>query len=163
MLDARPNLMVNVGDTAPAFTLRATDKREVTLAEYAGKTVILAFYPGAFTGVCDKEMCAFQDNMAALNASDAVVLGISVDSPWANAEFSRKYNLEFELLSDLDRAAVTAYDASFTGLGGLDGYVSANRAVVIVDGDGVVQYRWVAENPGVEPDYEEVVRKAQAV
>ena len=61
MLDARPNTMVNVGDTAPAFTLRATDKREVTLAEFAGKTVILAFYPGAFTGVCDKEMCAFQD------------------------------------------------------------------------------------------------------
>ncbi|MEC8340648.1 MAG: peroxiredoxin, partial [Candidatus Thermoplasmatota archaeon] len=110
--------MVNVGDTAPAFTLRATDKREVSLSEYAGKTVILAFYPGAFTGVCDKEMCAFQDSMAELNASDAVVLGISVDSPWANAAFARTYNLEFELLSDLDRAAVKAYDATFTGLGG---------------------------------------------
>ena len=125
--------------------------------------MILAFYPGAFTGVCDKEMCAFQDNMAALNASDAVVLGISVDSPWANAEFARKYNLEFELLSDLDRTAVTAYDASFTGLGGIDGYVSANRVVVIVDGAGVVQYRWVAENPGVEPDYDEVVQTAQSL
>ena len=155
--------MVNVGDTAPAFTLRATDKREVSLSEYAGKTVILAFYPGAFTGVCDKEMCAIQDNMAELNASDAVVLGISVDSPWANAAFARTYNLEFELLSDLDRAAVKAYDATFTGLGGLDGYVSANRVVVIVDGSGVVRYRWVAENPGVEPDYAEVVRAAKAL
>lgn len=155
--------MVNVGDTAPAFTLRATDKREVSLSEFSGKTVILAFYPGAFTGVCDKEMCAFQDNMAALNASDAVVLGISVDSPWANAEFARKYNLEFELLSDLDRTAVTAYNASFTGLGGIDGYVCANRVVVIVDGAGVVQYRWVAENPGVEPDYDEVVQAAQSL
>ena len=112
--------MVNIGDTAPAFTLRATDKREVSLSDYAGKTVILAFYPGAFTGVCDKEMCAFQDNMAALNDADAVVLGISVDSPWANAEFARKYNLEFELLSDLDREAVNAYDAAFVGLGGID-------------------------------------------
>ena len=155
--------MVNVGDTAPAFTLRATDKREVSLSEYAGKTVILAFYPGAFTGVCDKEMCAFQDNMAELNASDAVVLGISVDSPWANAAFARTYNLEFELLSDLDRVAVKAYDATFTGLGGLDGYVSANRVVVIVDGSGVVRYRWVAENPGVEPDYAEVVGAAKAL
>ena len=155
--------MVNVGDTAPAFTLRATDKREVSLSEFSGKTVILAFYPGAFTGVCDKEMCAFQDNMAALNASDAVVLGISVDSPWANAEFARKYNLEFELLSDLERTAVTAYNASFTGLGGIDGYVCANRVVVIVDGAGVVQYRWVAENPGVEPDYDEVVQAAQSL
>mgnify|MGYP005722917839 FL=1 len=125
--------------------------------------MILAFYPGAFTGVCDKEMCALQDNMAELNASDAVVLGISVDSPWANAAFARTYNLEFELLSDLDRAAVKAYDATFTGLGGLDGYVSANRVVVIVDGSGVVRYRWVAENPGVEPDYAEVVRAAKAL
>lgn len=155
--------MVNVGDTAPAFTLRATDKREVSLSEFSGKTVILAFYPGAFTGVCDKEMCAFQDNMAALNAADAVVLGISVDSPWANAEFARKYNLEFELLSDLERTAVTAYNASFTGLGGIDGYVCANRVVVIVDGAGVVQYRWVAENPGVEPNYDEVVQAAQSL
>ena len=155
--------MVNVGDTAPAFTLRATDKREVSLSEFSGKTVILAFYPGAFTGVCDKEMCAFQDNMAALNAADAVVLGISVDSPWANAEFARKYNLEFELLSDLERTAVTAYNASFTGLGGIDGYVCANRVVVIVDSAGVVQYRWVAENPGVEPNYDEVVQAAQSL
>ncbi|MFZ8906713.1 MAG: redoxin domain-containing protein [Poseidonia sp.] len=155
--------MVNVGDTAPAFTLRATDKREVSLSEFSGKTVILAFYPGAFTGVCDKEMCAIQDSMSALNAADAVVLGISVDSPWANAEFARKYNLEFELLSDLERTAVTAYNASFTGLGGIDGYVSANRVVVIVDGAGVVQYRWVAENPGVEPDYDEVVQAAQSL
>ena len=155
--------MVNVGDTAPAFTLRATDKREVSLSEFSGKTVILAFYPGAFTGVCDKEMCAIQDSMSALNAADAVVLGISVDSPWANAEFARKYNLEFELLSDLERTAVTAYNASFTGLGGIDGYVSANRVVVIVDSAGVVQYRWVAENPGVEPNYDEVVQAAQSL
>ena len=155
--------MVNIGDTAPAFTLRATDKREVSLSEYAGKTVILAFYPGAFTGVCDKEMCAFQDNMATLNDAEAVVLGISVDSPWANAEFARKYNLEFELLSDLDRQAVKAYDAFFIGLGGLDGYVSANRAVVIIDKEGTVQYRWVAENPGVEPDYAEVVSTAASL
>ena len=108
--------MVNIGDTAPAFTLRATDKREVSLSEYEGKKTILVFYPGAFTGVCDKEMCAFQDNMTALNAADATVLGISVDSPWANAEFARKYNLEFELLSDLNREAVNAYDAALSVL-----------------------------------------------
>ncbi len=155
--------MVNIGDTAPAFTLRATDKREVSLSEYEGKKLILVFYPGAFTGVCDKEVCAFQDNMVALNGADATVLGISVDSPWANAEFARKYNLEFELLSDLDRTAVNAYDASFVGLGGLDGYVSANRVVIIIDASGVVQYRWVAENPGVEPNYDEVVAAAKAL
>tara|TARA_B100000131_G_scaffold271550_1_gene271956 strand:+ start:21635 stop:22120 length:486 start_codon:yes stop_codon:yes gene_type:complete len=149
--------MVKVGDKAPDFTLKNTSKEAVTLSDYKGKTVILAFYPGAFTGVCDKEMCTFQENLAKLNECNAIVLGISVDSPWANAEFARRYNLEFELLSDLDRDVVKSYDAKFSGLGGLDGYVSANRAVIIIDSEGMVQYRWVAENPGIEPDYDEVV------
>ena len=155
--------MVNIGDTAPAFTLKTTDKSDVSLADYSGQTVILAFYPGAFTGVCDKEMCAFQDNMSKLNESNSVVLGISVDSPWANAEFARKYNLEFKLLSDLDRDVVKAYDATFVGLGGIDGYMSANRVVIVIDGNGIVQHRWVAENPGVEPNYEEVVEFASSL
>ncbi|MGB0611416.1 MAG: redoxin domain-containing protein [Poseidonia sp.] len=149
--------MVNIGDTAPAFTLKTTDKSDVNLSDYSGQTVILAFYPGAFTGVCDKEMCAFQDNLAKLNESNAVVLGISVDSPWVNAEFARKYNLEFTLLSDLDREVVQAYDASFVGLGGIEGYMCANRVVVVIDNKGVVAHRWVAENPGVEPDYDAIV------
>ena len=149
--------MVKVGDTAPDFTLKNSSKEEVTLSDFNGKTVILAFYPGAFTGVCDKEMCTFQENLSNLNDCNATVLGISVDSPWANAEFARRYNLEFDLLSDLDRDVVELYDAKFTGLGGLDGYVCANRIIIIIDSEGIVQYRWVAENPGVEPDYNEVV------
>tara|TARA_B000000475_G_scaffold130595_1_gene105225 strand:+ start:1184 stop:1669 length:486 start_codon:yes stop_codon:yes gene_type:complete len=148
--------MVKVGDKAPDFTLKNTIKEAVTLSDYQGKTVILAFYPGAFTGVCDKEMCSFQEKLANLNDCNATVFGISVDSPWANAEFARRYNLEFELLSDLDRDVVELYDAKFVGLGGLDGYVSANRVVVIIGIEGTVQYRWVAENPGIEPDYDEI-------
>lgn len=152
-----------IGQQAPEFTLKNTAKESISLSDYHGKTVILAFYPGAFTGVCDKEMCAFQDNMSKLNAASATVVGISVDSPWANAEFARKYNLEFELLSDLDREVVTAYDASFTGLGGIEGYVSANRVVIVVDKSGVIRHRWVAENPGVEPDYDAIVAVAESL
>ena len=155
--------MVKIGDTAPAFTLKNTGKSDVTLADYIGQTVVLAFYPGAFTGVCDKEMCAFQDNLAKLNGSNSTVLGISVDSPWANAEFARKYNLEFDLLSDLDREVVNSYDATFVGLGGIDGYVCANRVVIVIDKAGIVQHRWVAENPGVEPDYDAVVAFAASL
>ena len=155
--------MVNIGDTAPAFTLKTTDKSDVSLADYSGKTVILAFYPGAFTGVCDKEMCAFQDNLAKLNDSNSTVLGISVDTPWANAEFARKYSLEFTILSSVDRKVVNAYDATFVGLGGIEGYVSANRVVIVIDKAGVVQHRWVAENPGVEPDYDAVVAFASSL
>ena len=152
-----------IGEAAPEFTLKNTSKEAVSLADYRGKTVVIAFYPGAFTGVCDKEMCAFQDNLAKLNSSSAAVIGISVDSPWANAEFARKYNLEFELLSDLDRTVVEAYDAKFVGLGGLEGYVSANRVVIVVDKEGLVQHRWVAENPGVEPDYDAIVTLAESL
>ena len=152
-----------IGQNAPNFTLKNTAKEPISLSNYRGKTVILAFYPGAFTGVCDKEMCAFQDNMAKLNAAEATVIGISVDSPWANAEFARKYNLEFELLSDLDRKVVTSYDATFVGLGGIEGYVSANRVVIVIDKAGVIQHRWVAENPGVEPDYDAIVAVAESL
>ena len=155
--------MVKIGDTAPAFTLKNTGKSDVTLADYIGQTVVLAFYPGAFTGVCDKEMCAFQDNLAKLNDSNSTVLGISVDSPWANAEFARKYNLEFDLLSDIDREVVNSYDAAFVGLGGIDGYVCANRVVIVIDKAGIVQHRWVAENPGVEPDYDAIVAFAASL
>lgn len=152
-----------IGQNAPDFTLKNTAKEPISLSNYRGSTVILAFYPGAFTGVCDKEMCAFQDNMAKLNAAEATVIGISVDSPWANAEFARKYNLEFELLSDLDRVVVTSYDATFVGLGGIEGYVSANRVVIVIDKGGVIQHRWVAENPGVEPDYDAIVAVAESL
>ena len=83
-----------------------------------------------------KKCAPSKTNLASLNDANAVVLGISVDSPWANAEFARKYNLEFALLSDLDREVVHAYDATFVGLGGIDGYVSANRVVIVVDKEG---------------------------
>tara|TARA_Y100000746_G_scaffold65596_1_gene54476 strand:+ start:279 stop:746 length:468 start_codon:yes stop_codon:yes gene_type:complete len=155
--------MVQIGDAAPDFTLKNTEKSDVSLADYTGQTVILAFYPGAFTGVCDKEMCAFQDNLGKLNDANAVVLGISVDSPWANAEFARKYDLGFTLLSDIDRVVVNSYDAIFVGLGGIEGYVCANRVVIVIDKNGVVQHRWVAENPGVEPDYDAVVAFAASL
>ena len=155
--------MVQIGDAAPDFTLKNTEKSDVSLADYTGQTVILAFYPGAFTGVCDKEMCAFQDNIGKLNDANAVVLGISVDSPWANAEFARKYDLGFTLLSDIDRVVVNNYDATFVGLGGIEGYVCANRVVIVIDKNGVVQHRWVAENPGVEPDYDAVVAFAASL
>ena len=62
-----------------------------------------------------------------------------------------------------DRKVVKSYDASFVGLGGIEGYVSADRVVIVIDGDGIVRYRWDAENPGVEPDYDSVVDFASAL
>ena len=68
----------------------------------------------------------------------------------------KKYNLDFDLLSDLDRSTINAYGVLFSGLGGIDGYTCANRAVFIIK-DGVIKYAWQAEpNPGVEPNYKEI-------
>ncbi len=155
--------MLNVNDTAPEFTLKNTNKEDVSLSDYNDKTVVLAFYPGAYTGVCDTEMCTLQDNLNSFNDLNATVIGISVDSPWANGAFCKQYNLEFELLSDIDRKVIKEYDVLFTGLGGIEGYTSANRAVFIVK-DGKIKYNWEAEpNPGVEPDYDEIKRTLETL
>ena len=148
--------MLKIDDNAPDFTLKNTNKEDVSLSDFSDKTVVLAFYPGAYTGVCDSEMCALQDNLKSFNDLNATVLGISVDSPWANGAFSKQYNLEFNLLSDSDREVIKSYDVLFTGLGGIEGYTCANRAVYIIK-DGTIKYAWQAEpNPGVEPDYNEL-------
>ena len=148
--------MLNVNDVAPDFTLKNTNKEDVSLSQFNDKTVVLAFYPGAYTGVCDTEMCTLQDNLKAFDELEATVLGISVDSPWANGGFSKQYNLEFELLSDFNREVIKSYDVVFEGLGGIEGYTCANRAVYIVQ-NGVIKYAWEASpNPGVEPNYDEI-------
>lgn len=155
--------MSNLNEIAPDFNLKNTEKNDIALSSYKGKTVVLAFYPGAFTGVCDTEMCTLRDNMNSFNDLNTTVLGISVDSPWANAEFAKKYEINFNLLSDYNRDVSKAYDMIFNGLGGLEGYECSNRGVLIIDGEGLIQYRWVAENPGVEPNYSEIIEKVKSL
>ena len=154
--------MSNLNEIAPDFNLKNTEKNDIALSSYKGKTVVLAFYPGAFTGVCDTEMCSLRDSMNSFNDLNATVLGISVDSPWANAEFAKKYEINFNLLSDYNRDVSKAYDMIFNGLGGLEGYECSNRGVLIIDGEGLIQYRWVAENPGIEPNYSEIIEKVKS-
>ena len=124
--------MIELNDIAPEFTLKNTQKEDISLSDFREQTVVLAFYPGAFTGVCDTEMCTLQDNLKSFNDLDAIVIGISVDSPWANGGFTKQYNLEFDLLSDIDRSVIKSYGVLFEGLGGIDGYTCANRAVFII-------------------------------
>ena len=83
--------MIELNDKAPEFILKNTKKEDVSLSDFSDRSVVIAFYPGAFTGVCDTEMCTLQDNLKSFNDLDAAVLGISVDSPWANSGFSGKY------------------------------------------------------------------------
>ena len=149
-------MAVEVGQTAPDFTLYDTDRNQRSLSEFRGKNVVLAFFPGAFTGVCTTEMCALRDQLDQFNSMNAQVIGITVDPPFAQKAWCDSNNVNYPFLSDFAREVITEYDLAFPNLAGMQGYVAANRAVLILDGDGVVRYKWVAPNPGVEPDYDEV-------
>lgn len=150
-----------VGQTAPDFTLLDHARQAVTLSALRGKTVVLAFYPAAFTGVCEKELCTFRDSLSALNDANATVLGLSVDAPFSNAAFAGKNGVNFPLLSDYARQAVTAYGVAHEDFAGMKGYTAAKRSVFVVNPDGVVTYEWIAPNPGVEPDYDAVKKAIQ--
>ena len=149
-------MAVEVGQPAPDFTLYDADRQARSLAEFRGKSVVLAFYPGAFTGVCTTEMCTFRDRMERFNSLNSQVLGISVDGAFSQKVFSDQNNLNFPLLSDFTRQVVNHYDVALENFAGMVGYVAAKRAVFVVDKEGVVRYAWVGPNPGVEPDYDEV-------
>jgi len=148
----------DVGQQAPDFSLYDADKNLRSLSEFRGRNVVLAFFPGAFTGTCTNEMCNFQDRLEEFNLINAQVIGISVDPPFSQKEWTTQNQITYPFLSDFNRQVVKDYDVTFEDLAGLQGYVSANRAVVIIDRAGVIQYKWVAANPGVEPDYDEVKR-----
>lgn len=152
---------LRVGDKAPEFTLVDTEKKERSLKEFFGKKTILVFYPGAFTGVCTKEMCAFRDAMANFNNLNAQVVGISVDSPFANKGFADVNKISYPLLSDYSRDVIEKYQIVHDGFSGLKGYTAAYRSVFVLDKNGVIKYLWVTQNPGVEPPYDEV-KKALA-
>jgi peroxiredoxin len=149
-------MAAEVGQKAPQFTLVDTNLKAVGLADFAGKNVVLAFYPAAFTGVCQKEMCTFRDALNDFTSAKTSVLGVSVDSPFANKEFAAKNSLNFPLLSDIGRDAIKQYDVVFNDLAGVKGFTVAKRAVFVIDAGGMIRYKWVAPEPKVEPDYAEV-------
>jgi peroxiredoxin len=147
-------MSVDVGRKAPDFTLPNQDGQPVTLSAQAGKNVVLAFFPAAFTSVCTKEMCRFRDSLAELNRANAVVFGISTDTPFTLKEFARQQQLNFALLSDFNKEAIAAYGVVNPDMRGLKGI--AKRAVFVIDTDGVVRHKEVTPTPGDEPDYGKV-------
>ena len=153
--------MPNVGDKAPDFALYDYDRKVRKLSEFLtkGKKTILAFFPGAFTGVCTQEMCTFRDMYGELEKLNGTVVGVSVDAPFAQKAFAEKYNLKFPLLCDFDRQVIKEYGVVWKNLGGVEGYDTANRAIYVIDGSDKIVFKWVAENPGKLPDFE-AIKKA---
>lgn len=155
--------MVEVGDIAPDFRLPDENFNQVTLKQLLGegKPVILVFFPAAFSPVCTAELCAFRDKMAKLEKVNATVVGISTDSPWCLKEFKAANRLQFPLLSDYNREVIRLYGVVHDEILGLR-YL-AKRAVFVIDGEGRVAWKWVSDDPRVEPDYDEVVSVASSI
>jgi peroxiredoxin len=149
-------LTVELGQRPPDFQLPDQDKKLRTLKDFLGKKTVLAFFPGAFTGVCTKEMCTFRDSMQAFNSLDAQVVGISVNDPWANKAFAENNKLQFPILSDYTRETVKKFNVFHDDFSGLKGYTVAKRSVFVLDEKGVVRYRWISEDPGILPNFDEV-------
>jgi peroxiredoxin len=156
-------IKIKVGDEAPDFTLPDTSKKQRSLKEFLGQKIVLAFFVGAFTSTCTKEMCEFRDSMARLTDLKAQVVGISVNDPFSNKAFAEKNRLPFLVLSDYNREVVKRYGLELTDFAGLKGYTVAKRSIFILDLDGVVRYVWVSDNPTVEPNYMKIQKALEEI
>lgn len=119
-----------VGTDAPAFTTKDTNGNTVSLSDFAGKTVVLYFYPKDDTPGCTKQACSFRDAQSEYTSKGIVVLGVSADDEAGHQAFTKKYNLNFPLLVDTNKSIITAYD--------VDGGGYAKRVTYIIDGNGKI-------------------------
>jgi glutaredoxin-dependent peroxiredoxin len=154
---------IKVGDKASDFTLPDIDMKPRSLKEFIGQKVVLAFFVGAFTATCTKEMCEFRDSMARLIDLNAQVIGVSVNDPYSNKGFAEKNRLSFPILSDYKREVIKTYGLESPNFAGLDGYTVAKRSIFILDKNGIVRYVWVSDNPSVEPNYQEIQNVLQQI
>jgi peroxiredoxin len=155
-------VVLRLGQKVPEFSLPDADQKMRSLVEFTKQgAVILVFFPFAFSGVCDKEMCAFRDGFGSLQRAGVQLVGISVDSSYSLKAFAQTYNLQFPLLSDFNKKIVRLYGVLQDPWVGLSYRGVAKRAVFVVDRRGMLRYRWVTDVPSEEPPYSEVAKAAQ--
>jgi peroxiredoxin Q/BCP len=134
--------MPQAGNTAPAFTALDQDGKTVSLADFAGKKIVLLyFYPKDFTGGCTKEACGFRDRMGDLQTNNVEVIGVSFDSAASHQKFIAEYHLNFTLLADTDGKIAAAYDVKMPVLN------MAKRVSFLIDTDGKIVHVTNANNP----------------
>lgn len=141
-------LQLTEGDVAPKFSALTNGGDSISLADFAGKPVVLYFYPRDDTPGCTKEACAFRDQFAAFRKKGAVVLGVSVDPVKSHDKFVEKFKLPFTLLADVDKKIVEAYGVwgqkSFMGRK----YLGVHRVTFLIGPDGRIKKIW----PKVKPE-----------
>lgn len=151
-----------VGQKAPNINLPDQDKNMVSLESMKGKNVVLLFFPAAFTGVCTKEMCQSRDELSYFNGMNAQVFGISVDMPFTLAKFKELNQLNFPLLSDFNKEAITAYGCKYdTWSVGLKGV--AKRSSFVIDKEGVIRFAQILETAGDYPDFDGIKKTLESL
>jgi peroxiredoxin Q/BCP len=134
--------MIETGKKAPAFTLPSVSGSSVSLEDFAGKKVVIYFYPKDNTPGCTREACDFRDNFARVRAAGAVVLGVSADSVTSHERFREKYALPFELLSDDSHAMMERYGVWKEKKNYGRTYMGIERTTVLIDEQGIVRRIW---------------------
>ena len=150
-------MSVDVGAQAPDFTHHNQDRQDVTLSNELKKgPVVLAFFPAAFSSVCQKEMCTLRDSASDLNNVKAEVLGISTDTFFALKAWGDQNKLNFPLLSDYNKEVIPKYGALNPDMIGMKNI--AKRAVFVIDRSGIVRHREVLDDARNEPNYNDVTK-----
>ena len=149
---------LKIGTSAPDFTLKtktAQGLEDVKLSDSFGKrATVLLFFPLAFTGVCTQEFCDVSGGLSAYESLNAVVYGISVDSPFAQEAWAKQNDIKIKLLSDLNKTVTKAYDVVFPALAGV-GDTSA-RAAIVIDKNGTIVHAEQTPTPKDLPDFNAV-------
>jgi peroxiredoxin (alkyl hydroperoxide reductase subunit C) len=139
--------MIAAGERAPDFTLRDQDGEDVSLADYRGRKVLLAFYPMDFSPVCSDQLSIYQEVKPELTDKGVELVGISVDHPYAHKAFQEKLGVDTTLLADFEpKGEVAKAYGSY-----IDGAGTANRTLVLIDEDGVVAWTYESPSPGEFP------------
>ncbi len=146
------------GAKAPQFTLRSTPDQTVSLADFRGMPVILAFYPEDWSPVCSDQMTLYQELLPEFRRFDAALFGISVDGVWCHLAFARDRNLHFPLLADFEPKGEVA--RAYQVYRAEDG--TSERALYVIDGDGVVHWSFVSP-VGINPGADGILRALESL
>jgi peroxiredoxin len=153
-------MSLTIGQPAPQFTLVSSGLKEVSLADFKGRKVVIHFFPMAFTGVCTTQLCTMRDSFGYYDGLNATILGISVDSPFTLAKFKEENNYQFDLLSDFNKEVSTAYDAIYEQFAfGLKGV--SKRGAFVIDEEQNIIYAEVLESAGDLPDFAAIAEKVK--
>ena len=155
-------MAIAVGSKAPFFKLFNTERKEVTLDDFAGKVLVMNFFPAAFTRVCTAQVCSSRDELAFYNDIGAVVVGISVDMPFSLGAFKEKYNINFDLLSDANKRTINDYEMYHCNfICDIKGV--AKRGVIVVDSSGTVAYVEETASSGTQVNFTALKEALQAI